>query len=131
MKASVYHIQINVASPASMQFYKELLGYFAYAVIDEGKEHVGMTNGTTDFWIIKIEEKHKEKKFHRKAPGLNHIAFKVEKKEDVDVFVREFLNKKKIPTLYQTPRIFPEYTEKYYAVFFEDLERIKLEVVYS
>ena len=80
---------------------------------------------------MKTEEKHQIKKFHRKDPGLNHIAFKVEKKEEVDKFTKEFLAKRKIKTLYNTPKAFPEYTKDYYAVFFEDPERIKLEIVYK
>ena len=32
--------------------------------------------------------------------------------------------------LYGTPREFPEYAPGYYAVFFEDPDRIKLEVVH-
>lgn len=44
--------------------------------------------------------------------------------------IDEFLVTNKIPTLYGTPKLFPEYEEGYYAVFFEDPDRIKLEVAY-
>ena len=63
--------------------------------------------------------------------SLTKASFKVNSKEDVDTFTKEFLNKNKIKTLYNTPRLFPEYTKDYYAVFFEDPDRIKLEVTYK
>ena len=43
---------------------------------------------------------------------------------------KEFLKKNKINTLYNTLKKFPEYKKDYYAVFFEDPDKIKLEVTY-
>ena len=48
----------------------------------------------------------------------------------MDRFHKEFLKPRKIKTLYSTPKKFPEYTKDYYAVFFEDPDRIKLEVCF-
>jgi catechol 2,3-dioxygenase-like lactoylglutathione lyase family enzyme len=131
MKATLYHLQINVSNAAvSFPFYKEFLGYFGYTVISEGSEYLGMSNGTTDFWIMPTEKRFLKNKYHRKNTGLNHICFRVGVKADVDTFFKEFLKKKKMLTLYNTPKPFPEYTEKYYAVFFEDPDRIKIEVAF-
>ncbi len=131
MKTSVYHIQINVSNAkVSLPFYKKLFSYFEYKIIDESEEHIGASNGTTDFWIIQTDKKHLDKKYNRKATGLNHISFKVSSKEDVDKFAREFLKKNKIKPLYDKAKEFPEYKEGYYAVYFEDPDRIKLEVTY-
>lgn len=131
MKAEVFHLQINVSNPFSLPFYKELLQYFEYKMIDEGDEQIGMSNGTVDFWIVKTEEKHQNKKFHRKGPGLNHIAFKVKKREEVGRFHKELLEKKEIKSLYNAPRAFQDYAKNYDAFFFEDPERIKIEVVFK
>jgi catechol 2,3-dioxygenase-like lactoylglutathione lyase family enzyme len=68
--------------------------------------------------------------FHRKDPGVNHVAFRVERREDVDRFHDEFLKARGLPALYGGPRDYPEYREGYYAVFFEDPDRLKLEVVH-
>lgn len=131
MKTSLYHIQINVHNAkVSLPFYKRLFAYFEYTIIDESDEHIGVSNGTTDFWIIETEDTHKEKGYHRKAIGLNHIAFRVSSKEDVDSFVKEFLKKEKVKILYDTPGDYPEYKKGYYAVFFEDPDRVKIEVAY-
>jgi len=111
-------------------FYKELFNFLEYRIIDESPEHIGVTNDTTDFWIIETEKEYKQNNFHRKNTGINHIAFAVESKEAVDEFLNDFLVKRSIPTLYDTPKVFPEYKDGYYAVYFEDPDRIKLEVVY-
>ena len=113
-----------------MVFYKDLLLYFDYKIIDESEEHIGASNGTTDFWVIQTAKPHPDRKFHRKAIGINHIAFRVYAKEDVDKFTNEFLKIRKVKPLYNSPKYFPEYREGYYAVFFEDPDRIKIEVVY-
>src|SRR3989338_1719079 len=131
MKASLYHIQINVHdAKKSLPFYKRLFAYFEYKIIDESEGHIGVSNGMTDFWIIETEEAHKEKGYHRKATGLNHLAFKVSSKADVERFATEFLQKKKLKVLYNTPRDYPEYKAGYYAVFFEDPDRLKIEVAF-
>ncbi len=131
MKSFVYHFQINVSKKGkSFKFYKDLLGYLGYEKIMEGDFDFGMTNGLTDFWIVKTQDKFKRNKFHRKNTGLNHISFGVSSKENVDKFVKEFLVPRKIKPLYDSPREYKEYTKGYYAVFFEDPDRIKLEITY-
>ena len=41
-----------------------------------------------------------------------------------------FLENKHIPILYGGPKEYPQYEKGYYAVYFEDPDRVKLEVVY-
>lgn len=131
MKSSVYHLQLNVSnSKKSLPFYKSFLGHLGYRIVDESSEHLGASNGTTDIWVIQTDEKYKKRGFHRKSAGLNHMAFRVDSKKAVDDLVRKFLKPKKIKPLYQSPCLFPEYHKDYYAVYFEDPDRIKLEVVY-
>ena len=84
----------------------------------------------TDFWIMQTEEPFRRQPFHRKNSGINHLAFRVENKGTVDMFHHDFLQANDIPTLYDTPKAFPEYHKGYYAVFFEDPDRMKLEVAY-
>ena len=130
-RAAVYHLQINVSNARrSLPFYKTLLSYFGYKLVDASPGHIGMSDGTTDFWILQSEKAHSQRKFHRKSPGLNHIAFRVPSKAAVEKFARQFLRKWKIKTLYSSPKHFPEYHPDYYAVYFEDPDRIKWEVTY-
>jgi|HubBroStandDraft_1064217.scaffolds.fasta_scaffold48355_2 catechol 2,3-dioxygenase-like lactoylglutathione lyase family enzyme len=128
-KASVYHIQINISDARkSFPFYEGFFGYLGYRKVDESPEHMGFSNGTTDFWIIQSAKAHTKRKFHRKSPGLNHISFGVGTPGTVRGFTRDFLKKRKIKILYGSPRSFPEYHKDYYAVYFEDPDRIKLEL---
>ena len=131
-KASVYHIQINVSDARrAFPFYRALFSSLGYRVVDESGDHIGVSNGTTDFWIIQSEKRHLKRKFHRKAPGLNHISFGGFSPGAVRRFTRDFLKKKKIKTLYGSPRYFPEYHQDYYAVYFEGPDRVKFEVTFG
>lgn len=131
MKSFVYHLQINVSNKTkSFAFYKELLGLLGYRVRNEGDDYLGMSNGTTDLWFIQTSENFLKNKYHRKNTGINHLALGVETKTDVDTIFDRFLKPKKIKPLYDSPKEFPEYTTGYYALFFEDPDRIKVEVTY-
>ncbi len=131
IKTSFNHLQIYVSDKnISFPFYKELLTYLDYKVVDDDGTHLGLRNKPTDIWLKEAPKENKSKRYHRKNVGINHLAFKVSKKEDVDKFYQEFLIPRGIKTLYDTPKKFPKYTDNYYAVFFEDPDRIKLEVVF-
>lgn len=131
MKADFYHLRINIKDPKiSFPFYKELFAYLNYGIIDEGDDFIGFTDKISDVWIIETDSDRKNVPFHRDNIGLNHLAFIVEKKEDVDKFTKEFLKLKNILPLYDSPKLFPEYDKDYYAVFFEDADKIKLEIVF-
>jgi catechol 2,3-dioxygenase-like lactoylglutathione lyase family enzyme len=131
MKSIISHIYLYVSDlEKSFSFYDKLLTYLDY----KGglKEDWGFSfkNDETSIWFEKARPGHIEHGYHRKRVGLNHLAFRVNSREDVDKFNTEFLKKNEIPTLYDSPKALPEYTDKYYAVYFEDPDRIKLEVCY-
>lgn len=131
MNAFLEHIIINVSNPkVSFPFYKDLFNYFEYKILTEEKnDHIAFRKkGTADFWIVATDPKYIKNGFHRKNVGVNHFAFHASSKEEVDHFYNDFLEPKSIKTLYNSPKPFPEYTPDYYAVFFEDPDRIKLEV---
>lgn len=130
MDVFLEHIILNVSDPKkSFPFYKDSFTYLGHKIFVEEGDHIAFRKkGTTDFWIVATEEKYLPNKFHRKNVGVNHFAFHVDSKEEVDRFAEEFLKPRGIKTLYNTPKEFPEYTPDYYAVFFEDPDRIKLEV---
>jgi catechol 2,3-dioxygenase-like lactoylglutathione lyase family enzyme len=131
MKTYLGHIQLNVKNPeVSFPFYKDLFKYFEYETICDEEDCFGASNDTTDFWITATGKDYKSSLFHRKNTGINHLCFRVDSKEKIDQFYKEFLKPKNISILYNTPKSFPEYTSDYYAVFFEDPDRIKLEVTF-
>ncbi len=133
MNAHLEHIIINVSDPKkSFPFYKDLLGYFGYQVIMEAEDHLGMKKkGDVSFWFVLTDSEFIPNGFHRKNTGLNHFCFNMDSKEDIDKFTEEYLKPRGIETLYETPKAFPEYTPNYYAVFFEDPDRMKIEIAIS
>lgn len=131
LKGNLYHIQINISNPLiSIPFYKEMFSYLDYKIIEQGEDYIGFSNGINDFWFITTESKYVINKFHRKNVGLNHISFVLDSKEKVDEFNEKFIKKNNINTLYDSPKSFPNYSKDYYAVFFEDPDRIKIEIAY-
>jgi catechol 2,3-dioxygenase-like lactoylglutathione lyase family enzyme len=131
VKATVYHVQVNVRDPrVSLPFYRELFRYLELAPVHDEDAVAGFSDGRTAIWLIAAEPRFAADGSHRKRPGLNHLALRVVERGDVDRFAREFLEPRGIPALYGTPREFPEYAPGYYAVFFEDPDRLKLEVVH-
>jgi catechol 2,3-dioxygenase-like lactoylglutathione lyase family enzyme len=131
VKAELYHLQINVRDAAvSLPFYQELLGYLEYRTVYQSETVAGFSGRGADIWVIAAHPAHAAHGFHRKRTGLNHVALRVERREDVDRFRGEFMAPRHLTALYETPREFPEYRPGYYAVFFEDPDRLKLEIVH-
>jgi len=124
------HISLNVSDlEKSRIFYNKLFLFLGFRRVGKGKKPTGWSNGLNGFWIDKTDDKH-NKNFHRKNVGINHLAFRADSKESVDLFYNEFLLKNEIPILYGGPKEYPQYRDRYYAVFFEDPDRLKLEVMF-
>ena len=131
MTSRLYHLQINVSSgERAGAFYRDLFRYLDWRVIHDESGVIAFSDGTVNIWLIPTAGSFARRGFHRKGTGLNHLAFRVERREDVDRFRDEFLAPRGMATLYDTPREFPEYRPGYYAIFFEDPDRLKLEVVH-
>ena len=127
MHVRFYHLQLNVSD---LTFYSDLFAYLDYRILDRGDDHLGVTDGTTAIWVFRVDAKYARLPYHRKAPGLNHLAFRVLARADVDRFCAEFLRPRQVPPLYGGPCEYSKYRAGYYAVYFEDPDRIKLEVVF-
>ena len=105
MKASLYHVQLNVGNAGrSLPFYRGLVDYFGYRVMVETPSALGVTNGTTDVWLMEVPRDLRGTVFHRKNVGVNHLAFGVGRLEDVDALVAELMRPRRIAPLYDSPR---------------------------
>ena len=132
MKATIGHIGINLSNAAkSFRLWKGLLKHLGFEIVEDGKQHFDASDGTSYLCVGVTGKAHKATGFHRKRTGLNHIAFRLESRELVDQFAAGFLVPRKIQPLYGGAKAYPEYVEGYYAVYFEDPDRIKVEVVYE
>lgn len=131
MDSKIGHIYLYVSSlNKSYLFYKDLLELLGYKESLKADWGVSFDKDGTSIWLEQAPEDGKKQKYTRRAPGLNHLAFKLSSKEAVDKFFENFIKQKGIPTLYGTPKAFPDYGDDYYAVFFEDPDKIKLEVAF-
>lgn len=124
------HVSINVSDiKRSREFYDTFLPFLGFQKVKDNETSVRWSNGISSFSIKPTGEPYSKNAYHRKNPGLNHIAFKADSKTSVDEFCEKVLSPNNIQTLYNSPRIFPEYSDNYYAVFFEDPDRVKIELV--
>jgi catechol 2,3-dioxygenase-like lactoylglutathione lyase family enzyme len=129
-RGNIQHVEINVSNfERSKSFYQEFLEWLGYKRIVGGKDFAGWSNGEAKIFVTYLE-RYKDSGFHRRQVGLNHIAFQATSKADVDRLHGEFLVPRRIKVLYGGPKEYPEYRKGYYAVYFEDPDRIKLEFVH-
>lgn len=129
MKSKISHIEINVLNyKKSICFYDFIFPSMGIKRINCMKEWTAYSDGQTKVILCPTDEKYKKSGFHRKRAGLNHLAFYADSKESVDRFYSDILVPNKIEALYERK---PFGDEEYYALFFEDPDRLKLEYVFS
>lgn len=130
MKSTFYHLQINIDF-ANVSFYKNLMSTLGWTGIFEDKDVVGFTSGSSgDLWFLESDSKETA---DYDARGVNHVAIKVEKSEDVDEIVT-FLKDQNISMLFDTPKHRAEFAssedQTYYQVMFESPDKVLFEIVY-
>ena len=129
MNGILHHIEIYVSDlEKSVSFWEWLLTEkFTYSVFQ--KWDVGISFKLRDTYIVFVqtEKKYSGNSYNRKNTGLNHLAFHCSSGKFVDTLTRE-LKEKNINILYKDRHPYAG-GDNYYAVFFEDPDRIKVEVV--
>ena len=126
----LHHIEINVSNlQKSIQFWSWLLERFGYQKWQEWNEGMSWKSGDTYIVFVQTLEKYQNIPYHRCRTGLNHLAFHGGSKENIDQLTEELKNKS-IPILYKDEHPYAG-GEHHYAVYFEDPDRIKIEVVAS
>lgn len=126
-----HHIQINSANfKKAKLFYIKLFRRWRFEKVYIDSGVVGYSDGVVSIWVTKADSKFSKHPYHRKAPGLNHLAFRAPSKKQVLEFHQKFLVRYKIKVLYEGPQEYPEYGKGYFSVFFEDPDRMKIEYAY-
>jgi catechol 2,3-dioxygenase-like lactoylglutathione lyase family enzyme len=100
------------------------LGYSQYQQWEQG---ISWKLGDTYLVFVQAEKRFLDIPYHRCRTGLNHLAFHAESKEQIDKLTIE-LEVKGINILYHDKHPFAG-GPTHYAVYFEDPDRIKVEVV--
>ncbi|QTN01354.1 hypothetical protein ERJ70_02795 [Sediminibacillus dalangtanensis] len=111
---------------ASRKFWGWLLEELGYNLYQEWENGFSYKENTTYLVFVQVQERFQDAGYHRSRVGLNHLAFHAESREHVDKMT-EKLTKRQVPILYQDRHPFAG-GEDYYAVFFEDPDRIKVEL---
>lgn len=129
MDGTLHHIEIYVSDlKKTIQFWKWLLTKkFSYKIAAKWNSGINFKLGATYIVFVQTEKKHLDNSYHRKKTGLNHLAFHCSSRQFVDMLTKE-LKKRKVTILYEDKHPFAVAPD-YYAVFFEDPDRIKVEVV--
>ena len=122
------HLTLAVSNLVkSKKFYKSLFDQLGFKQIRDGERSVAWaTREGFGIWIR--QAKHAKPRYKYFAPGLQHLCVKAKTKKSVDS-IYKLMSAKKI-FVFDKPKSYPEYTAKYYAVFFADPDGIKIEVAY-
>ena len=126
--SSLHHLEIYVSnlkiSHAFWSWFLNELGYEPYQSWNEGFSYK-----LDDFYLVFVqtEIEYLDKGYHRKRIGLNHLAFHAQSRSEVDRMA-QLIQMKGMTLLY--PERHPDKNDSdYYALFFEDPDRIKVELV--
>ncbi|WP_047984669.1 VOC family protein [Ornithinibacillus californiensis] len=128
MRGIIHHIELYVSDlEKSTEFWGwllEELGYNLFQTWNQGRSYK-----LKDSYLVFVqaEERFLDVPYHRKRVGLNHLAFYAESREHVDEVTNQ-LKEKGVTILYEDKHPYAG-GEGYYAVFFEDPDRIKVEIV--
>jgi len=127
MKGTLHHIELYVKDlKQSKEFWGWLLYELGYTHYQEWSEGISYKLNDTYIVFVQVEEKYIEHDYHRKHAGLNHLAFHGESKSFVDEITVK-LKEKNVTILYLDKHPNAGGSD-YYAVFFEDPNRIKVEI---
>jgi len=127
-KGLLHHIELYVSNlNHSRDFWEWFLAQLGYEIFQEWENGFSMKFNETYIVFVQTEEEFLKPEYHRRRTGMNHLAFFAESKEQVDSITGE-LRKRSIPILYQDKHPFAG-GPGHYAVYFEDPDRIKVELV--
>jgi catechol 2,3-dioxygenase-like lactoylglutathione lyase family enzyme len=124
----LHHLELYVSDlQKSSEFWEWLLtelGYTRYQQWDRG-----VSWKRRDLYIVLVQTapEHLDIPFHRQRSGLNHLAFHARSRRQVDDITRE-LRHRGITVLYED-RHPNAGGNGHYAVYFEDPDRVKVELV--
>lgn len=129
LSTKLSHIEINVSDYArSIRFYDLILRPLGWKRTVCTKEFTSYSDGHVKVILCPAEQRLKTASVRRHPTGISHFAFSASSREAVDEFHKSTLEPAGISTLSGTG---PSGSDDYYAVYFEDPDRLKLEVVYA
>jgi glyoxylase I family protein len=132
-RGAFHHIDLNVSDlAASKRVYGPVLEFLGYRPVkdEEGCEWDLSDDGRGSSLGLRLCDPALRNHVHRRyAPGLHHLSWRADSREDVDR-LHALLLEHGIKVL-DPPAYYPQYSGNYYAVFFEDPDGMKLEFVHA
>jgi catechol 2,3-dioxygenase-like lactoylglutathione lyase family enzyme len=134
LRGMVNHIDLTVVDPArSLPFYEAFLGFMGYSRVsthERGYDFDLRTPGGafSSVGVMRAEGDGRTRKHDRYSPGLHHLAWTAESRDDVDRMHKLLVGVG--ATILDAPAEYPRYGHGYYAVFFADPDGLKLEYVH-
>ncbi|MDY0395539.1 VOC family protein [Virgibacillus halophilus] len=127
-KGLLHHMEIYVSDlKRSADFWGWFLEDLGYSVFQKWKGGQSWKLGDTYIVFVQAEERFLDVPYHRCRVGLNHVAFQADSRKHVDDMTNKLKNKG-ITLLYAKQHPFAGGGD-HYAVYFEDPDRIKVELV--
>jgi len=124
----LHHIEIYVSDlKNSVSFWGWLLEELGYELFQEWDSGKSWKIGETYIVFVQTDERFMDIPYHRCRVGLNHLAFHTSSRQQVEDMTKK-LKEKGIKILYTDKHPFAG-GEEHYAVYFEDPDRIKVELV--
>ncbi|WP_077326307.1 VOC family protein [Virgibacillus siamensis] len=127
-KGLLHHIELYVSDlKRSIDFWGWFLEELGYSPFQEWESGKSFKMGDTYIVFVQTEERFLDVSYHRCRVGLNHLAFHAESRQHVDDMTRK-LKDKGITILYANQHPFAG-GDDHYAAYFEDPDRLKVELV--
>ena len=128
MQYGLNHVEIYVSDlRASVDFWGWLfpeIGFEEYQSWEEGRS---WRCGETYVVLVQAHDPERDETFHRKRPGLNHLAFFVPTCEHIEDLTQK-LRDRGVTILYEDRGPDAIGAPSRWSVFFEDPDRIKVEL---
>lgn len=122
-----YHLSVAVSDlPRAKELYSGIFGQLGWKMKYQDEGSAAFTDGRFDYWLVTADSDNPNPQ--RGAVGFTHFAVRVETQAEVDVFYKWLLTSTARVDI--APKAYPEYSDKYYAVFFFDADGNRLEVAY-
>lgn len=124
----LHHVEMYVADLARTRaFWDWFLAELGWSLFQEWPAGVSWKLGPTYLVFVQAGYQHKSAGFHRCRPGLNHLAFHAPDRAAVDRMT-EAVRARGLAVLYEDRHPYAG-GKGYYALFFEDPDRLKVEFV--
>lgn|SRR5690625_57535 len=129
-KGLLHHIELYVSNlNKTTEFWGWLLEELGYTMFQEWENGRSWRLDDTYIVFVQAEDRFLDVPFHRCRVGLNHLAFYASSRDHVDEITRK-LKIKDVNILYLDRHPYAG-GANHYAVYFEDPDRIKVELVAS